>query len=109
VRGTLIDGEYVWSWDWYVQDAAGAPRGQMVRQSSFLSRMFSPAALQGQSNEHAPELTKAIQIDRDCLTLIGDGRTLDAIARIIQSRYPDDLGTYKEALDHVAQLCARYR
>jgi type I protein arginine methyltransferase len=56
-----------------------------------------------------PELTTAMRIDRDCLALIGEGQALDAIARIIQSRYPDDLGTYKEALDHVAQLCARYR
>ncbi len=109
VRGTLIDGEYVWSWDWQVRDAAGATRGKVTQQSSFLSRLFSPAALQGQSNEHAPELTTPMQIDRDSLALVGDGQTLDAIARIIQSRYPNHLGSYKEALDHVAQLCARYR
>jgi protein arginine N-methyltransferase 1 len=109
VRGTLIDGEYVWSWDWQVRDAAGAARGKVTPQSSFLSRMVSPAALAGLSNQHTPDLTTAMQIDRDCLGLVGDGRTLDAIARMIQSRYPDDFGTYKEALDHVTQLCKRYR
>lgn len=109
VRGTLIDGEYIWSWNWQVLDRAGAPRDPMKQQSSFLSRLAPSAALAAGSNLRTPELSTAMQLDRDCLALVGDGRTLDAIARIMQARYPQHLPTHKHALDHAARLIGRYR
>jgi type I protein arginine methyltransferase len=108
VRGTLIDGKYVWSWDWTVLSAEGAPRGATVRQSSFLSRVHSPAALTKHSSQQVPLLSPALLLDRDCMALVGEGRTLDAIAKIMHERHPDHLPSHKAALDHAAQCLSRY-
>lgn len=108
VRATLIDGEYVWSWGWQVIAADGVPRCQVVQQSSFLGRIQSPKTLASGSNQHTPALDTAMSLDRDCLALVGEGRTLDAIAKAMQKRHPDHLPTYKAALDHAAQCLGRY-
>lgn len=108
VRGTLIDGEYVWSWTWQVIAATGTPRGTPVQQSSFLSRIQSPRVLAAGSNQHTPALDIAMLLDRDCLTLVGEGRTLDAIAKAMQERHPKHLPTYQAALDRAAQCLGRY-
>ncbi len=108
VRGTLIDGEYVWSWSWQVIAANGTPRGPVVQQSNFLSRIHSPKALAALSNQHTPALDTALLLDRDCLALVGDGRTLDAIAKAMHERHPQHLPTQKAALDHAAKCLGRY-
>lgn len=107
-RGTLLNGEYVWSWDWQAFDAAGQPDGDPVRQSSFLAQIHSPKTLATVSNQHTPALGVAMMLDRDCLALVGRGRTLDAIARTLQERHPEHLPTYKAALDHAAKCLGRY-
>lgn len=107
-RGTLVDGEYIWSWDWQAFDRAGQPRGPVVRQSSFLAQVQSPKALATVSNQHTPVLNVAMLLDRDCLSLVGEGRTLDAIAKTLQKRHSEHLPTYKAALDHVAKCLGRY-
>lgn len=108
VRGTLIDGEYVWSWGWQVIGATGHALGKPVQQSSFLSQIHSPKALANVSNQHTPAINAPLLLDRDCLGLVGDGRTLDEIAKAMQERHPEHLPTYNAALDHAAQCLARY-
>lgn len=108
VRGSLVDNEYVWSWDWQVINGAGTPQGDRAQQSSFLSQALSPKALATVSNQYAPALDERIMLDRDCLALVGDGRTLDAIAKTMQERHIDQLPTYKAALDYVANCLGRY-
>jgi protein arginine N-methyltransferase 1 len=109
VRATLIDGDYVWSWGWQVIAANGTARRAPVQQSSFLGRIQSPKALAAGSNQHTPALNIAMLLDRDCLALVGEGRTLDAIARTMQERHAQHLPSYKAALDHAAQCLGRYR
>lgn len=108
VRGTLVDGEYVWSWSWQVHGRDGAARGALAQQSSFLSRVHSPTAIAKLSNQHSPALSPAIMLDRDCLTLVGEGRTLDAIAQIMHERHPEHLPSHKAALDHAVRCLSRY-
>lgn len=108
VRGTLVDGEYVWSWDWRVCGDGDAVAGPLVRQSSFMSQVHSPRALAAVSNQHTPELSPRLALDRDCLALVGEGRTLDAIAKTLQERFPEQLPDYKAALDHAAACLSRY-
>jgi type I protein arginine methyltransferase len=107
-RGTLIDNNYTWTWDWQVFDTAGQPRGAMVRQSSFMSQLHAPKALASASNQRTPELNPRMALDRDCLALVGEGRTLDVIAKTLQERHPEQLPTFKAALDHAAQCLGRY-
>lgn len=108
VRATLVDNEYIWTWDWQIRDAAGQPRGQLARQSSFLSQLHAPKALANVSNQHVPQLDTRIMLDSDCLALVGEGRTLDAIATTLQERHPEHLPTHKAALDHAALCLGRY-
>lgn len=108
VRGTLVDNEYVWTWDWRVFDAGGTPRGGLVHQSNFLSHIFAPELLARVSNQHVPELDAQVILDRDCLALVGDGRSLDVIAKTLQERHAEHLPTYKAALDHAARCLGRY-
>lgn len=103
VRGTLIDGEYIWNWDWQV---IGTDR--VIRQSSFMSRVHSPGTLAAASNRHVPQLDARLMLDRDCLALVGEGRTLDTIAATLHERFPEHLPTHKAALDHAATCLARY-
>lgn len=107
-RGTLVDNDYIWNWDWQAFDRAGQPRGPVVRQSTFLAQVHSPKALANVSNQHVPKLDVRIMLDRDCLALVGEGRTLDVIARTLQERHGEHLPTYKAALDHVAKCLGRY-
>ncbi|WP_285713681.1 50S ribosomal protein L11 methyltransferase [Erythrobacter oryzae] len=108
LRGILQGDDYLWTWDWQVLDAAGTPRGPSVRQSTFLSHMFSPKALARASDLNTPALNSQMMIDRDCLALVGDGRTLDEIARTLQERHPEHLPTHQAALDHAALCLGRY-
>lgn len=108
VRGTLLEGDYIWSWDWQAHTADGKPKGKAVRQSTFLSQVQSPKAAGALSNLHIPTLDVAMILDRDCLSLVGEGRSLDAIAQTLQERHPEHLPTYKAALDHAAKCVGRY-
>lgn len=108
VRATLVDDEYLWTWDWRILDQAGDARGKVVRQSTFMAKIVSPKALANASNQHTPALGVAMMLDRDCLALVGEGRTLDAIAQTLQERHPEHLPSHKAALDHVAKCLGRY-
>lgn len=108
VRGTLIDNTYVWNWDWRVRGPSGQRVSEWVRQSNFLAKIHAPKALAAASNQRVPELGARMMIDRDCLALVGEGRTLDEIARTLQKRHPEQLPSHKSALDHAAHCLGRY-
>ena len=109
VRATLIDGEYIWNWDWQVLGANAQPAGRLTRQSSFLSQIHSPGELASVSNTHIPALGTAMVLDRDCLALVGEGRSLEEIAHTLQERHAELLPNKKAALDHVAKCLGRYK
>ena len=108
IRLPLIDGRYIWNWDWQLHAPNGTAIGAPVRQSSFLAQIHSPKALAAASNQNTPQMNVPMMLDRDCLALVGEGRTLDAIAKTLQERYPEHLPTYKAALDHAALCLSRY-
>ncbi|MFN3990813.1 MAG: 50S ribosomal protein L11 methyltransferase [Erythrobacter sp.] len=108
VRGTLPGDDYVWMWEWQVLDAAGNPQGPPVRQSTFLSQSLSAQSLAKLASTRIPEANTQLLLDRDCLGLVGAGRTLDEIARTLQERFPQFLPDHKAALDHVSICLARY-
>lgn len=109
IRLPLIEGRYMWNWDWQAHAADGTHIGPRERQSTFLGQIHSPRSLKAASNQHTPELTMAMMLDRDCLTLVGEGRTLDDIAKTLQERFPDQLPTYKSALEYAASCLGRYK
>lgn len=108
IRLPLIDGRYLWNWDWRAHAPDGSPIGAPVQQSSFLAQIHSPKALAKLSNLQVPVLEPRMMLDRDCLALVGDGRTLDDIAKTLQERYPELLPNYEAALDQAAKCLSRY-
>ncbi|MEM8724113.1 MAG: 50S ribosomal protein L11 methyltransferase [Pseudomonadota bacterium] len=108
VRANLFDHDYTWSWDCEVRDGKSAETRQAFRQSTFLRKVIPPAELKPGSNQHVPEETIAVQIDRDCLDLIGKGRSLGDIAQEVLDRHTAHFPDFQHALDHVANLMRRY-
>ena len=106
MAANLIDGDYVWSWSFAATDAEG--RAHAFRQSSFKGRIPDPVALAPRAASHCPAATPRAVIDARALSLF-DGRTdLARLAAILRAEFPGDFATDKAALDHVANLSARY-
>ncbi len=108
VRGNLIDNHYAWTWDGHVIDAASGAIGNPFRQSTFLSRVIAKDAAKAGANTTVPQRSMRMQIDADCLAMVDGGTDQDAIAKALMQRYPEDLPTYRAALDHVVSLMLRY-
>lgn len=107
-RGNLVDNNYVWSWDGEVVDGKTGETRNPFRQSSFLSRVISKQAAAAGSNLAIPQRSVRMQIDADCLAMVDGGTDQDGIARALMERYPDQLTSYRAALDHVVSLLTRY-
>lgn len=108
IKARLIDGNYIWSWNTTIWQAGTSEKRYESRQSSFKGRIFSPDALRHNAHNHAPELTPALAVDRDCLSLVGDGRSHQDIADALFEKHEDHFADAKAALDHVTKLLDRY-
>ena len=109
IRGNLVDGAYVWSWDGHVIDGQSGDTRAPFRQSTFLSRVISKQSADPGSNLTVPQRSIRMQIDADCLAMAGSGKDFDGIAKTLLEQYRAELPTYRAALDHVVSLFARYR
>lgn len=108
IRGNLVDNQYVWSWDGEVVDAETGKSRNPFRQSSFLSRVIALDNAKKGASTNVPVRSPRMQIDADCFAMVDGGKDYDAIAKALMERYPDELPTYRAALDHVASLLGRY-
>jgi protein arginine N-methyltransferase 1 len=106
MAANLIDGDYVWSWSFAATDAEG--RAHTFRQSSFKSRIPDPVALAPRAASHCPAVTPRTVIDARALSLFDGRADLSRLAAILRAEFPGDFATDKAALDHVANLSARY-
>jgi protein arginine N-methyltransferase 1 len=109
IRVRQIDGSYIWSWDTEIgTDPEGRPR-QSFRQSTFRSAVFSPERLKPHGHDQVPQPNARMAVDRDCLGLVGEGRSLQAIADALMERHPSHFESRKDALGHVTSLLEGYR
>ncbi|MEO1489070.1 MAG: 50S ribosomal protein L11 methyltransferase [Pseudomonadota bacterium] len=109
VSARLIDGDYIWSWETFVEGSSTGDATQRFSQSSFKGKIFSPQNLKPLANNHIPEMTEAMAIDRDCLSLVGEERDLQEIASCIFERHTEHFESEAHALVHVARVLKRYR
>ncbi|MFW5634815.1 MAG: 50S ribosomal protein L11 methyltransferase [Erythrobacter sp.] len=109
LRVRQVDGSYVWSWDTDIAGGPGGGSGHGFRQSTFRSAVFSPDRLRPHAHDQVPQPTARMAIDRDCLALVGDGRSLQDIADALMKRHPDHFASGKDALGHVTKLLEGYR
>jgi protein arginine N-methyltransferase 1 len=108
IRGNLIDGRYLWSWDSSVIDRATGAVRQTFRQSSFLKQPISRTEVKTGSSLAIPQPSQKMQLDIDCLAMVNGELDQDGIAKALLERYPQLLPDYRSALDHVTQLLRRY-
>jgi protein arginine N-methyltransferase 1 len=108
IRGNLVDNQYIWSWDGEVIERQAGKSRNPFRQSSFLSRVIALDNAKKGASTNVPVRSPRMQIDAECLAMVDGGKDYDAIAKALMERYPDQLATYRAALDHVASLLGRY-
>ncbi len=109
MRATHTGSGYIWTWDSQFIDQATGKVASSFNQSSFGSKVYSKDLLKTMSNHYVPEATKMMQVDADCLGLVGEGRDLDTIAKAMLDRHADVFQSYQQALDRVVSLFDRYR
>lgn len=109
VRAMFQDGDYIVSWDTDIAASALREAPVSFRQSTFKGAVFTPARLRPHAHDQVPATTAQIMIDRDCLSLVGEDRTLEDIALALMEQHPGAFGSAKAALDHVTKLLERYR
>jgi len=108
LRAKLLGHDYTWGWDCEVREkATGKPR-LSFRQSTFLNQIHAPDMLSAAADSHVPGKSHMMKIDQECLALVGSGKSLGEIAQTITDKYTDQMPTFKQALDHVANLMRRY-
>ena len=108
IRGNLINGQYVWTWDGMVIDGQTDTPCSQFHQSSFFSRVIAAKEAKKGSSLSFPKQSPRMQIDADCLAMASSGVNFDGIAKAMMQRYRDILPDYRTALDHVVSLFSRY-
>jgi protein arginine N-methyltransferase 1 len=108
IRGNLVQGRYVWSWEGAVINHASGGARSTFRQSSFRAAAFAADELKARSNRRVPQRSVVMQIDSDCLAMVDGAVDQDGIAKALLERYPAHFETYRAALDHVVSLMLRY-
>ncbi len=108
LRANLVEGAYVWSWTSSVWRGEATGPDCTYRQSTFLSRILSPAKLARRSSDFVPAVTPALAMDRHCLSLFDGQRSLGTIADEMLIAFPANLGDHRAALRHVSEFANRY-
>lgn len=108
IRARLSGLHYILSWRCKIIDGTTGAVRQTFNQSDFKGEVHSKSDLEPYSSTHVPTPSLQLAIDRDCLALIGEGRTTGEIARELRLRYPHRLSSETEALNRVTQVLSRY-
>lgn len=106
MSASFVDGDYLWRWNFRGTDTQGHKHA--FRQSSFKSNIIATDMLAPRAASFCPPSQVKQDIDIFCISRF-DGKTdLASIAEQLLSEFPQDFATKNKALDHVAELSARY-
>lgn len=108
IRARLLGAHYMLFWNTTIIDGETGKTKHAFAQSSLKSQVLSPRNLAPQSPDHVPQTNAAVAIDRDCLGLVDDRRSLADIAREVIARHPGHFSSEGEALGHVGRVLRRY-
>jgi protein arginine N-methyltransferase 1 len=108
IRAMLLDIEYIISWHCTITGGATGAVKAIFKQSTFNSKVYPQKDIETYSTAHVPAPGTALAIDRDCLALVGEGRSVAEIARALQRLYPEQLADDRAALNRVTGLLSRY-
>ena len=108
ISASLTEGNYIWRWNSAFHLGNRAEPAARFRQSTFSNRVISPASLKSRESGYVPAPTPSAEADSYCLGLIDGRRSLGGIAQELWARFPERFKTSNDALNHVANLTARY-
>jgi len=109
IRADLAGEDYIWRWNTDVTMGADTSRTRVsFRQSTFLGAPLSPESLRKRARTFVPALNEDGCIAREILRQMADGLPLDQIAQNVATQFPRRFPTWQNALDHVADLSAKY-
>lgn len=106
LRATLLQTDYVWSWDTRVM--SGECVKAEFRQSTFNGAVPSPEHLRKRAHRFVPELNEDSRIDSLVLDLMRQKHSLDEIAKTLLAEYPVRFKNWNAALTRAADLSERY-
>lgn len=106
LRADLIGGRYVWTWRTRVDSARSGPAE--FTQSTFFGTSLGPRDVRAQESGHEPRLGLEGRVLRAALALMDGSRTLEAIARELETSFPGRFSEWDSALGWVRQLSREY-
>lgn len=109
LRANLVEGAYVWSWTSVVWRGDATSPELTYRQSTFLSRILSPAKLAKRSSSFVPPALPGYLVDRHCLSLFDGEKSLGLIADTLAAAFPSRFTSAADALTYVSKVASRYR
>lgn len=102
----LVDGQYVWAWNFRGTAADG--RAHSFRQSSFKASILAEDILAPRAASFRPPRRIEQEVDARCLTLFDGETDLATVAHRLREEFPAVFVDDRSTLDHVAGLSARY-
>jgi len=106
LRANLVDDDVLWSWQVSRIDAAGRVHAG-PQQSTFLGRIVDKDTLDRQRADVVPARPKDADIEMWLLTHLGDGRTVDALARALHADFPGRVSSVSDATKRVLRAARR--
>lgn len=101
LAANFVGDDYVWRW---ATDFAN----QTMRQSTFLGRPLSSAALRKRAPGHIAEANTLGRAARAALELMQGGRTNQEIAQALAEQFPEEFRKIQDALHLVGKLAEKY-
>lgn len=109
LRATLVDDDYIWTWETEVSDGSKpAKTKSQFKQSTFFAQPLTARLLQRSSAEFVPLQTIEGSIDRFVLECIDGCRTQGEVANKLQERFPEYFSNWRDALTRVGEVTSRY-
>lgn len=107
LRADFVDSDYVWSWETSVKNESDDVLAR-YRQSTFTAALLSPERLRKRAAGFVPKPNEDWRVDRQLLSLLGNGISLNEIATALLAEFPARFDSWNEALARVADLSEKY-
>jgi protein arginine N-methyltransferase 1 len=105
----LVSEDYVWRWQTRIE--RGSLPGNVIAnfaQSTFLGSPLSSTQLHKRAATYRAARNEAGEVDMFVLSLMNGTRATAEIATELLNRFPNKFANFKDALNHAADLAAKY-
>lgn len=107
IKAMLIKDEYTWCWNTSIVSDKKLLKADF-QQSTFYGTIFSPENLRKRQPGYIPKLKSSGQIECFIQQEMDGINSVDAIAKKIFSRFPDQFSSFQEAIEKVGDSSQKY-